>query len=143
MVNVSSAAGFAAAEPLVAYCTTKFAVLGLTEAIQSELARHGIGATAVCPGLINTPIVSTSPMRGIWDDAEAKQQGIELYQRRNYTPERVARNILKAVRRNRLVAPISPEAWGMYWAKRFLPRTLAWLTRRTSDRQRARLEAAE
>jgi NAD(P)-dependent dehydrogenase (short-subunit alcohol dehydrogenase family) len=143
VVNVSSAAGYMAAEPLTAYCTTKFAVLGLTESIHSELARHGIGATAICPGLINTPIVATSPMRGIWDSADAKQQGVDLYQRRNYTPERVATNILKAVQRGRMVAPISPEAWGMYWMKRFLPRTLARLGRWSSDRQRRRLEAAE
>jgi hypothetical protein len=48
------------------------------------------------------------------------------YQRRGYTPDRVARNILKAVAKNRLVAPISPEAWGLYYLKRFAP----WLLRR-------------
>ena len=139
VVNISSAAGYLAAEPLSAYCTTKFAVLGLSESIHSELRRHGIGVTVICPGIINTPIVASSPMRGVFDNAEARQQAVESYRRRNYGPDRVARNILKAVQRNRLVAPVSPEAWGMYWMKRFLPRTLGRMTRFGIDRQRRQL----
>jgi hypothetical protein len=51
---------------------------------------------------------------------------VQSYQRRGYLPDRVARNILKAVEKNRLVAPISPEAWGLYYMKRYAP----WLLRR-------------
>ena len=35
---------------------------------------------------------------------------VALYQRRNYGPDRVARNILKAVERNRPVAPVAAPA---------------------------------
>ncbi len=56
------------------------------------------------------------------------------YQRRGYTPERVARNILKAVQRDRLVAPISPEAWGLYCLKRFAPWALRWVGRKMRAR---------
>lgn len=140
VVNISSAAGYLASEPLTAYSTTKFAVLGLSEAIQSELARHGIGVTAVCPGIIDTPIVASSPMRGVWDDPELRKQAVEGYRRRGYGPERVARNILRAIQRNRLVAPISPEAWLMYWLKRLFPGLLARFSRWQVDRQRRQLE---
>ena len=47
-------AGYIASETLAAYTTTKFGVLGLSEALRDELHRHGIGVTAVCPGIINT-----------------------------------------------------------------------------------------
>jgi NAD(P)-dependent dehydrogenase (short-subunit alcohol dehydrogenase family) len=142
VVNVSSAAGFVASEPLTAYAATKFAVLGLSEAIASELRRHGIGVTAVCPGIINTPITRSSRMRGPGATAENRQRMIELYQWRNYGPERVAKNILRAIQRDRLVAPISPEAWAMYWLKRWAPWAMRWLNRVAADRVAREMVAA-
>jgi hypothetical protein len=45
----------------------------------------------------------------------------------------VARNILKAVQRNRSVAPVSPEAWAAYGIKRASPRLAGWIARRMAD----------
>lgn len=134
VINVSSAAGYTASEALAAYATTKFAVLGLSESLRDELAKHRIGVTAVCPGIINTPITRAARMRGPEAAGDAQQRMIALYERRNYTPERVAENILKAVQRNRAVAPISPEAWVLYYLKRFAPGLLARLGRFTANR---------
>jgi NAD(P)-dependent dehydrogenase (short-subunit alcohol dehydrogenase family) len=140
VVNVSSAAGYVATEPLAAYCTTKFAVFGLSEALREEMSRAGIGVTTVCPGIINTPITQTSRIRGPLASDQARQRMVDFYRRRNYGPERVARNILKAIQRNRAVAPISPEAWGMYFFKRFFPTLLAAFNRRVNERTRRELE---
>jgi NAD(P)-dependent dehydrogenase (short-subunit alcohol dehydrogenase family) len=129
VVNVSSAAGYVANAPLTAYSTSKFAVLGLSEALRDELRPHGIGVTAVCPGIINTPITESARMRGAGAAPEARAAMIALYRRRNYGPERVAANILKAIGRNRGVAPVSPEAWVMYGLKRLSPPLTAWLGR--------------
>jgi NAD(P)-dependent dehydrogenase (short-subunit alcohol dehydrogenase family) len=137
VVNVSSAAGFFAAPQLSAYCTTKFGVLGLTEALREELAPHRIGVTAVCPGIINTPIVRSTVLRGPDATPEARAQIIRAYERRNYGPDRVAENILRAVQRNRTVAPISPEAWAMYFIKRLSPK-LAWFIARRVGEQAER-----
>lgn len=139
VVNVSSLAGFVATEPLSAYSTTKFAVFGLSEALRGELFPHRIGVTTVCPGIINTPITHTSPLRGPEGTPEARQRMIEMYQRRNYGPERVAQNILRAIQRNRAVAPISPEAWGMYFLKRLAPGLVARFNRMMGDRMRREL----
>ncbi len=136
VVNVSSAAGYVASEALVAYSTTKFGVFGFSEALRQELRRHGIGVTAVCPGIIDTPITASSPLRGPDATPEARAYMIEAYHRRNYPPERVAENILRAVQRNRAVAPISPEAWVMYGLKRLSPRLVAWVERRMGERTR-------
>ncbi len=136
VINVASAAAFVATEALAAYGTTKYAVFGLSEALRSELRRHGIGVTAVCPGIINTAITATSPLRGVNNTPEMRQRMVGIYQRRNYGPERVARNILKAVQRNRAVAPISPEAWAFYYLKRLAPWLVAWLDRSATDRLR-------
>jgi hypothetical protein len=48
----------------------------------------------------------------------------------------VARNILKAVQRNRAVAPISPEAWAMYFLKRFAPGLVFRINQRLARRMR-------
>lgn len=139
VVNVSSAAGYVATDMLAAYATTKFGVFGLSEAMRQELKPHRIGVTTVCPGLINTPITESSPLRGPEATPEARAYMVDVYRRRNYTPERVAEGILKAVGRNRGVAPISPEAWVMYLLKRLSPSLVAWVNERMAARTRAEM----
>jgi NAD(P)-dependent dehydrogenase (short-subunit alcohol dehydrogenase family) len=139
VVNVASAAGYLASEALSAYCTTKFAVVGLSEALHEELARHRIGVTAICPGVIDTPITRNARLRGpAASDPDVRRRMIETYQRRGYGPERVARNVLKAVQRNRLLAPISPEAWVLYYAKRLAPWLTRWISATLAARSRRR-----
>src|SRR5439155_4804864 len=53
-VNVASLAGLSGIAGLAAYSTSKFAVVGLSEALRAEVGQHGIGVTAVCPGFIDT-----------------------------------------------------------------------------------------
>jgi NAD(P)-dependent dehydrogenase (short-subunit alcohol dehydrogenase family) len=139
VVIVSSAAGFAANEALAAYCTTKFAVLGLAESLAGELAPHGIGVTAVCPGLIDTPITRVARLRGPFDRPEVREWMVERYRRRGYRPERVARAMLRAVERGRIVAPVAPEAWALYYAKRLAPGLLRWLGAKLGARGRREL----
>ena len=121
VVNLSSAAGFFPNPGLSAYSATKFAVLGLSEALRIELRPHAIGVTAICPGLINTPITRTSPTRGAMADEALRARVVRLYERRNYGPERVARRILHAVSRDSPVMPVTAEAWAMYVLTRACP----------------------
>jgi NAD(P)-dependent dehydrogenase (short-subunit alcohol dehydrogenase family) len=134
VVNVSSAAGFVATWQLAAYSTSKFAVFGLSEALRDELRPHRIGVTTVCPGIINTPITTNARMVGPRATPAARAAIVEMYRRRNYGPERVAANVLKAVARGRAVAPISPESWAMYLLKRLSPRLTARLNRALQER---------
>jgi NAD(P)-dependent dehydrogenase (short-subunit alcohol dehydrogenase family) len=136
VINVSSAAGYSASSALAAYNATKFSVLGLSEALWEELQPHSIGVTAICPGIIDTPITRNARLVGEMDKPEKREEMVSGYQRRGYTPARVATNILKAVEKNRLVAPISPEAWGLYYMKRFVP----WLLRRLGLRMAKRAQ---
>jgi NAD(P)-dependent dehydrogenase (short-subunit alcohol dehydrogenase family) len=140
VVNVASAAAYLASEALCAYSTTKFAVLGLSEALRDELQPHGIGVTAICPGIINTPITGSARLRGKAALPGAREQMVAFYQRRNYGPERVAQAIVKAVARNAAVAPVSPEAWALYLLKRLSPGFTAWLNRRMTQRFEAQLQ---
>jgi NAD(P)-dependent dehydrogenase (short-subunit alcohol dehydrogenase family) len=123
IVNVASAAAFSPSRVLPAYATTKAAVLMYSECLRVELERSHIGVTAVCPGLINTPIVRTSRYVGV--DAETaerrRRNAIKLYERRNYGPERVADRIIEAVRANRAVLPVTFEAHALRLLGRISP----------------------
>ncbi|MFZ5756395.1 MAG: SDR family NAD(P)-dependent oxidoreductase [Pseudomonadota bacterium] len=130
VVNLSSMAGYLAAPDMPIYAASKFAVLGFSEALRGDMARHNIGVTAICPGVINTPIIAATIMEGDMNSSTVRDKVQALYTRRNYTPAQVAEAIVDAVRKNQAVRPVSPESWAAYYAKRFTPGLLSLMTRR-------------
>lgn len=57
IVNIASIGGVLAIRDRIAYCTTKFAVVGMTKCIALDHALDGIRANAICPGRVETPFV--------------------------------------------------------------------------------------
>lgn len=57
IINTSSIGGIVAIKDRLAYCTTKFAVVGFTKCLALDHALDGIRANAVCPGRVETPFV--------------------------------------------------------------------------------------
>jgi NAD(P)-dependent dehydrogenase (short-subunit alcohol dehydrogenase family) len=58
IVNLASIGGIVGIRDRLAYCTTKFAVVGLTKAMALDHARQGIRVNCVCPGRVETPFVT-------------------------------------------------------------------------------------
>jgi 2-keto-3-deoxy-L-fuconate dehydrogenase len=58
IINLASIGGVVAVRDRFAYCTTKFAVVGMTKCLALDHARQGIRANAICPGRVETPFVS-------------------------------------------------------------------------------------
>jgi len=112
IVNIASAAAFSPGRAFPAYATTKAAVLMLSESLRTELAPYGIGVSAICPGVIDTGIVTRT--RFVGTGAEEQQRTRDaiqrLYRRRRFTPDKVAAAIVRAVERNQAVVPVAPEA---------------------------------
>ncbi|MGR8009603.1 SDR family oxidoreductase [Streptomyces hypolithicus] len=131
IVNTASAAAYLPSRVLPAYSTSKAAVLMLSECLRAELAGQDIGVSAICPGIVNTNITSTARFAGVSAEEEKRRQqkSARLYGLRNYTPEKVADAVLKAVVRNQAVVPVTPEARGARFLSRFAPRTLRVVAR--------------
>jgi NAD(P)-dependent dehydrogenase (short-subunit alcohol dehydrogenase family) len=92
IVNLSSVAGIQGAGGFTTYCTTKFAVRGLTYALADELGPAGIRVNTVHPGFIATTMTTADvPVVGT-PLADAYLESIPL--RRTGTPEDVARAVL-------------------------------------------------
>jgi NAD(P)-dependent dehydrogenase (short-subunit alcohol dehydrogenase family) len=60
IVNTASMGGLISGPPEGLYTTTKFAVVGLSEALLLEVAEHGVGVSVLCPGLVDTNLISQS-----------------------------------------------------------------------------------
>jgi NAD(P)-dependent dehydrogenase (short-subunit alcohol dehydrogenase family) len=63
IVSVSSLAGLLGHAPAGVYTASKFAVVGMMEALRAELADTNIGVTVFCPGIVNTNIGSSARNR--------------------------------------------------------------------------------
>ncbi len=57
IINTASIGGIVAIKDRFAYCTTKFAVVGLTKCLALDHAQQGIRANAICPGRVETLFV--------------------------------------------------------------------------------------
>ncbi|MGW4960372.1 SDR family oxidoreductase [Nonomuraea sp. NPDC004186] len=127
IVNVASLAAFAPSRLLPAYSTSKAAVKMLSDCLRAELAGHGIGVSAVCPGFVSTPIARNATYVG----ADLREDAVRGLARRGYPAERVAAHILRAVHRNQAVVPVNPEGKIGYALSRISPGTMRALARRS------------
>jgi len=117
IVNIASMAGLFAMPMQTAYTASKWAVRGFSHALRAELRPHGIGVTAVLPGLIATAFLegARSP------DAERKAMLAAQMKRFGTSPASVARRVMGAVRWNRGEIRVGWDSHLMAFLQRFLP----------------------
>jgi 2-keto-3-deoxy-L-fuconate dehydrogenase len=58
IINLASIGGVIGIKDRLAYCTTKFAIVGLTKCLALDHAQDGVRVNCICPGRVETPFVS-------------------------------------------------------------------------------------
>ncbi|CAM3279554.1 short chain dehydrogenase [Mycobacterium intermedium] len=129
IVNVASMAAYAPLQSLNAYCTSKAATFMFSDCLRAELDAAGVGLTTICPGVIDTNIVSTTRFavptgKGEEQVDDRRGQLNKMFALRHYGPDKVADAIVSAVKKNKPIRPVAPEAYALYGISRVLPQAL-------------------
>jgi NAD(P)-dependent dehydrogenase (short-subunit alcohol dehydrogenase family) len=118
IVNVASAAGFAAAPRMAAYNVSKAGVLALSETLAAELSGTGVNVTVLCPTFVKTNIVNPDTI----DDAAARLETTAM-KWTGVSPDSVARAALDALDRGQLHVVPQLDAKVIWQTKRLVPAT--------------------
>lgn len=128
VVNVSSLAGLIGVFGYTDYCASKFALIGLSEALRSELRRDGVTVSVLCPPDTDTPALAeenrTKPA-----ETRAVSAGASIL-----SADAVAAALLDGIARHRFLIIPGREARFAHLMKRFFPGLVTWVM----DRQVAR-----
>lgn len=119
ILNVCSIFGLLSTRKAAAYQTTKFALVGLSAALRAEYGNSRFGVTALCPGLVHTPMVDEL------NDAE-KLPPEWLF----VDVETVAAAAIRAIRKNKGIVVVPLAARALWLLARLSPALVDWLNRR-------------
>jgi NADP-dependent 3-hydroxy acid dehydrogenase YdfG len=140
IVNTSSVYGLLGVPYQSAYCASKFAVRGFTEALRQELRGTGVRAVTVHPGGITTNIARNARIR---KDPEGlgrtKEQLAAQFEAATMTsPDKAARVIHSGVERGRARILVGPDAYVVDALARITPAHYYAVIDRVQSRLRAR-----
>ena len=108
-----------------AYCSAKHALYGFFETVQAECYNDNIRVTIVCPGRVRTNI----SLHAL--EKDGRQHGtMDAGQAGGITPEKAARQIVRAIYRRRREIRVGSKELMMAQIKRFFPGLCAKLARR-------------
>jgi NAD(P)-dependent dehydrogenase (short-subunit alcohol dehydrogenase family) len=127
VVNLASMAGYMPHGSLSAYCTSKAAVIMFSQCLRADWSRSKVGVTAICPGVIDTPIPANTRMVGPM--AAKRGQAIRAFSH-GHSAEAVAKAIVSAVEHNRELVPVGIESSVAYRVLRFAPQMFRGLLAR-------------
>jgi len=126
VVNIASAAAYLPSRDMAAYCTSKAAVVMLSQCLRGDWAGQGVGVSVICPGVIATPIAANTRMPA----TEAKRERAIKILGRGHSPDVVAKAVVSAVERDRELVPAGIESTAAYHLMRFTPGPLRGLLAR-------------
>jgi NAD(P)-dependent dehydrogenase (short-subunit alcohol dehydrogenase family) len=103
VVNTASLAGIVPLPSLGVYTASKYAVVGISEILNLELAAHGIGVSVLCPSFVNTSLPSSTRNRppGMGETAEFPEF-LATALKGAMDPADVADHVVKAIRAGNL-----------------------------------------
>ncbi|MBL1174529.1 SDR family NAD(P)-dependent oxidoreductase [Pantanalinema sp. GBBB05] len=137
IVNVSSIGGKVPLPYLAPYTTSKFAITGLTEALNSELSAKGIHVGGVYPNIIKSNFLERAIFRGkTQSDTQARRQQVEqvLQVPLIETPEDVAKAIWQVVQHKHKQVIVGSANLSIA-SHRLFPNVMQWIIRKTFQNQ--------
>jgi (+)-trans-carveol dehydrogenase len=78
IVNIASVAGHVGTPGFAHYCASKHGLMGLTRSMAGELAPHKITVNALCPGLVDTDMVSHATAEFARDQGLSMEEAYDL-----------------------------------------------------------------
>jgi NAD(P)-dependent dehydrogenase (short-subunit alcohol dehydrogenase family) len=149
IVNTSSVAGLMGLPYTTVYSATKHGIVGLSKALRIEAAVYNVRVSALCPGVIRTPLLDGGRY-GVNRTATPRdvlEKMMDAY--RPMEPAELAERALRRVARNEAII-VEPARWGIpVWMSRFMPgiferlTTQAYLKERAQHEEFARLAAEQ
>jgi short-subunit dehydrogenase len=130
IVNVGSSFGLLGMAGKTGYAATKAAVRGFSEALRAELAGSRVGLSVLYPGPVDSGIVQ----RGRAADPAQQAAEARFLASRALPPERAARAMLRAIRRNHSRVLVGLDYRLIDWVARLSPALAAWLAGRLAQR---------
>ncbi|GGI96173.1 SDR family NAD(P)-dependent oxidoreductase [Halopseudomonas pertucinogena] len=121
IVNLSSLFGLITPAGQTAYCASKFAVRGFSNALRLELVGSPVGVTVVHPGGIATAIASSARVPAGVNDAELQARLKRTEKLLRMPPARAADIILRGIERDRVRVIVGNDALILSWLERLLP----------------------
>ncbi len=135
IINTASLAGLTPSAGEVSYAASKYAIVGLSNALRVEGAGLGVKVSVVCPGFIKTPIFYTSKFVKL-----DREKLLELMPK-GIAPEKCARVILRGVGNNKATIVVTPLAKFLWLLQRISPGLMLWIWRQVIKKMReARIE---
>ncbi len=116
IINVASAAAFAAAPSMAAYNTSKAAVLSLSETMAAEMSGSGVAVTVLCPTFVKTNVARDGRIT-----PQSARLADTLMRLTGFSPDRVARTALDAHDRGQLYVLPQLDAHLIWRLKRYFP----------------------
>jgi short-subunit dehydrogenase len=121
IVNLSSIFGIIAPPGQSAYCASKFAVRGFSEALRHELAGSSVKISVVHPGGIRTPIAENARAGASVGEKQRRQLLARFAAMARTSPEAAADRIVQGIRRNERRILIGGDARFLDRVQRLFP----------------------
>jgi short-subunit dehydrogenase len=123
IINLSSSLGLVGMPTQSAYCASKFAVRGFTEALHQEYAQTNLRVTCIHPGNVKTNIVKFGRhYRNMFGDKPQEVNFEEDFSSRAMTrPEQAAQQIIHGILQNKMRVLVGPDAKMIDLCQRVLP----------------------
>jgi NAD(P)-dependent dehydrogenase (short-subunit alcohol dehydrogenase family) len=122
IINTASVAGLTPDPGCTAYAATKHAIVGLCKSLRVEAGRHGIKVSALCPGVVQTPLLEGGGKFGkVFDKVEPDRMRQMWTRMRPMPVDAFAEKSLRDIARNKpiVVWPIGGKLF--CWIDRLSP----------------------